>query len=183
MSPTGSVLFLENAISPCFTHLSVGSGLSAWVIKNFTHDEKILDKVFKKLSKEIPGRSSKRPNYLPNIINDKFIKNSLTQGAKVLVKKKLLKEKNLLNIENSGNFYKNHNYFLEPEKILPKELLQNCINEFGCLGTGNTFIELHKIKEVFCKNTLKKWNISSNDLLLLVHSGSSAAYLNLYFPI
>ena len=181
MSPTGSVLFLENAISPCFTHLSVGSGLSAWIIKNFTDDEKILDKVFKKLSKEIPGRSSKRPNYLPNIINDKFIKSSLTQGAKILVKKKLLKEKNLLNIENNGNFYKNHNYFSEPEKILPKELLQNCINEFGCLGTGNTFIELHKIKEVFCKNTLKKWNISSNDLLLLVHSGSSAAYLNLYF--
>ena len=109
-----------------------------------------------------------------------LLKTHLHRVPKFLLKK-LLKEKNLLNIENSGNFYKNHNYFLEPEKILPKELLQNCINEFGCLGTGNTFIELHKIKEVFCKNTLKKWNISSNDLLLLVHSGSSAAYLNLYF--
>ena len=34
--------------------ISVGSGLSAWIIKNFTDDEKILDKVFKKPSKEIP---------------------------------------------------------------------------------------------------------------------------------
>ena len=26
-----------------------------------------------------------------------------------------------------------------------------------------------------------KWNINTNDFLLLVHSGSSAAYLNLYY--
>ena len=181
MSPTGSVLLSENAIIPCFTHLSVGSGLSAWVIKNLKIEKKKLSQVFKKISDEVPGRSSKRPSYLPGIINDKFIKDSLMEGANILVKKKMLNKHDLQKLENNGNFYKNHNYFSRPEKTLPKELLQSCINEFGCMGTGNTFIELHKIKEVFCKNTLKKWNIDQKDSLLLIHSGSSAAYLNLYF--
>ena len=181
MSPTGSVSMLKNSIAPCFTHLSVGSGLSAWIIKDINYDENRLDETFKKLRKEIPGRSLKRPSYLPSIINNKFIKDSLKYGAKVLVSKKMLKKQDLLKIENNGNFYKNHNYFSKPEMTLPKGLLKSCINEFGSMGTGNTFIELHKIKEVFCRKTIMKWNINTNDFLLLVHSGSSAAYLNLYY--
>ena len=53
MSPTGSVLLSENAIIPCFTHLSVGSGLSAWVIKDLKIDKKKLNQVFKKISNEV----------------------------------------------------------------------------------------------------------------------------------
>lgn len=55
MSPTGCVL-VSSKISPAFTHLSVGSGISAWSIevdKGFNIKE--FDSLFKFLKKKIPG--------------------------------------------------------------------------------------------------------------------------------
>ena len=57
MSPTGCVL-VSDKISPSFTHLSVGSGISFWSIevdKNF--EIKKFDKLFKFLQKKIPVRA------------------------------------------------------------------------------------------------------------------------------
>ena len=59
MSPTGCVL-VSNKITPSFTHLSVGSGISLWSIEvdnNF--NIKKFDSLFKFLTKKIPGTNSK----------------------------------------------------------------------------------------------------------------------------
>ena len=47
MSPTGSVLLTENEIVPCFTHLNVGSGISAWIIKTESINKKQIEKLFR----------------------------------------------------------------------------------------------------------------------------------------
>ena len=56
MSPTGCVLISRNEIIPSFTHLAVGSGMSAWIIKNIDEKKKIklikILKFLKKISKE-----------------------------------------------------------------------------------------------------------------------------------
>ena len=44
------------------------------------------------------------------------------------------------------NFYNFKKISLE--KLFPEDLLQNCKNEFGSLGSGNTFIELNRIKNI-----------------------------------
>ena len=179
MSPTGSVLLTENEIVPCFTHLNVGSGISAWIIKTESINKKQIEKLFKNLSKNIPDRAKKRLDYLPKSINLNFFKECIFNGAKTLVKKKILKNSDLKKIEDNGNFYNFKK--IEIEKFLPAELFQNCIKEFGSLGTGNTFIELTKVKQIFDKKILKKWNINQKDYILTIHSGCTAGYINLYY--
>ena len=59
MSPTGCVL-VSDLITPSFTHLCVGSGISLWKVdvnKNF--DVKKFNS-FKYLQKKIPGTNSKK---------------------------------------------------------------------------------------------------------------------------
>jgi len=60
MSPTGCVL-VSDKITPSFTHLSVGSGISLWSIdieKNF--NLKKFNSLFKFLQKKIPGTNLKK---------------------------------------------------------------------------------------------------------------------------
>lgn len=179
MSPTGSVLLTENEVVPCFTHLNVGSGISSWIIKTNNLRENHIEKLFKKLSKTIPERSKKRLKYLPKTFNSKFFEECVFKGAKALVKRNILNKSDLEKLEDNGNFYNFRKMNLE--KLFPKDLLQNCKNEFGSLGSGNTFIELNKIKKIFDKDVLEKWNISKEDYLLTIHSGCTAGYINLYF--
>ena len=179
MSPTGSVLLTENEVVPCFTHLNVGSGISSWIIKTDNLKENHIEKLFKKLSKTIPDRAKKRLKYLPKTFNSKFFEECIFKGVRALVKRRMLNKSDLEKLEDNGNFYNFKKISLE--KLFPEDLLQNCKNEFGSLGSGNTFIELNRIKKIFDKNVLKKWNISKEDYLLTIHSGCTAGYINLYF--
>jgi len=173
MSPTGCVLISDNIV-PSFTHLCVGSGISGWEIeveKNF--DIKKFDKLFKFLQKKIPGRNSK------NLKIHNFKKKELVQNFKIgalsLVKQKILKREYLKNIESNGNFLNFKNY-LKFEDAVPNYLKNICYKNFGTLGTGNTFIELHEIKKEYfpTKNNKKK-------LFIFIHSGISDAYLTMFF--
>lgn len=184
MSPTGIAFSSRKKIYPSFTHLTVGSGISAWIIKGLDKkDFPKIKKIFHHLKKNIPGKTNKKLEYLPKNFNEKFFFQILINGASTFVKRKLLKNIELKNIENSGNFIKDLKKikFNEINKFIPPIILENCIKEFGSLGTGNTFIELHQVNEVYCKKTLSAWNISTNDHILFVHSGSSVANINLFF--
>jgi len=184
MSPTGCVLISRNEIIPSFTHLAVGSGMSAWIIKNIDEKKKnYLNKAFKVLKKNIPGKSKKKKlKYLPNFINKNFLHNSLIFGAETLKNKKILTASEIQNIENNGNFLKGIN-FKKNEVIdaIPSELIKRCFNDFGTLGTGNTFIELHEVKNIFNSKISNYWNINQKDHILFLHSGCGEAYLNLYY--
>ena len=149
MSPTGCVL-VSDKITPSFTHLSVGSGISVWSIeveKNFKIEK--FNKLFKYLHKKIPGSNEKNKK-LHNFSRGELIK-CFKEGANFLVRKKLLKKFYLKNIENQGNFAKNITNFFSPDQTIPDYIKKICLKNFGTLGTGNTFIELHKIKKNFTK--------------------------------
>lgn len=184
MSPTGSILLSNKEIIPSFTHLTVGSGISAWIIKGLNKDNMVnISRTFSNLKKNVPGKSEvKRLKYLPKFINDNFLKNCLISGAKTLYNKNLLTKNDLKNIENKGNFLRKIN-FKKKEIIdaLPPNLLKRCFSDFGALGTGNTFIELHKIKKILNKRIADNWKVGEKDYILFVHSGCGQAYLNLYF--
>ena len=173
MSPTGCVL-VSDKISPSFTHLSVGSGISFWSIevdKNF--EIKKFDKLFKFLQKKIPGQSNirkKHHNFSNNEINN-FFKN----GPKLFFHKKYFNKSLAKNIENDGNFVKKIKikFFEQSVPDFIKEIGQK---NFGTLGTGNTFIELHEIEEsLYNKKKNKK------KLFFYIHSGLSEAFLTLFY--
>lgn len=174
MSPTGCVL-VSDLITPSFTHLCVGSGISLWKVdvnKNF--DVKKFDSLFSFLQKKIPGSNSK--NLKIHNFSKMDLINNFKDGANSLVKQKILKKKYLKNIENNGNFLSNIKNPLSFEEAVPDYLKKICYENFGTLGTGNTFIELHEIKESF-----KKQNKNKKSFYIYIHSGISDAYLTMFF--
>ena len=65
-------------------------------------------------------------------------------------------------MEMNGNFNKLNNKQFSVQNALPNYILKKCYQNFGCLGTGNTFIELHKIS----KSYEKKIQINSISLFI-----------------
>ena len=174
MSPTGCVL-VSDKISPSFTHLSVGSGISFWSIevdKNF--EIKKFDKLFKFLQKKIPGQSNirkKHHNFSNNEINN-FFKN----GPTLIFHKKYFNKSLAKNIENDGNFVKKIKNKVSYEQSVPDFIKEIGQKNFGTLGTGNTFIELHEIEESFIQQKKNK-----KKLFFYIHSGLSEAFLTLFY--
>ncbi len=168
MSPTGCSMSSEK-IYPAFTHLSIGSGISTWVIEiNNNYNLNNFEKLFKHLQKKIPGLTK---NKSPNNYNKKKIYNFIKYGAKKLGNKKMLK-----NVESNGDFTFGKKLKFKVEEALPKFIIEKCINNFGCLGSGNTFIELHRIKKNFTK--IKKNKIK---LFFYIHSGLPESFLTMFF--
>ena len=174
MSPTGCVL-VSNKITPSFTHLSVGSGISLWSIEvdnNF--NIKKFDSLFKFLTKKIPGTNSK--NKKLHNFTEKQLENFFKFGPSSFLKKKLFKRSFLKNIENEGNFAKNIKNKISYEESVPDYIKKIAKKNFGTLGTGNTFIELHEIKEDFTNTKFSK-----KKLFFYIHSGIPEAYLTMFY--
>lgn len=174
MSPTGTVL-ISDRIVPSFTHLCVGSGISSWQIEvNEDYDIKNFEKLFEFLSNKVPGENHSNLK-LHNFKKKDLIKN-FKIGALSLVKQNILKKKYLKNIESNGNFLNFKNY-LQFEIAVPDYLKNICYKNFGTLGIGNTFIELHEIKKNFNLDKKSKKKL----LFIYIHSGISEAYLTMFF--
>mgnify|MGYP006135127301 CR=1 FL=1 len=174
MSPTGCVL-VSDKITPSFTHLSVGSGISSWSIdvdNNF--DLKKFDSLFKFLKEKIPGTNL--DNKKLHNFTDKQLENFFKFGPSLFAKKKLFNKSFLKNIENEGNFAKNIKNKISYEKSVPDYIKKIAKKNFATLGTGNTFIELHEIKEDFTNS-----NSSKKKLFFYIHSGIPEAYLTMFY--
>lgn len=174
MSPTGCVL-VSSKITPAFTHLSVGSGISAWSIevdKNF--NIKKFDSLFKFLKKKIPG--SNVGNKKLHNFTEKQLENFFKFGPLMFCTKKKFSKFFLKNIENKGNFVKNLKNKISYEESVPDYLKKIAKKNFGTMGTGNTFIELHEIKEDFTNK-----NLSTKKLFFYIHSGIPEAYLTMFY--
>ena len=173
MSPTGSV-FLSKKIIPSYTHLSIGSGISTWSFETEkSFDVKKFEKLFKYIQKKIPGLNTEKKKITK--YNKEDIIKFCQLGARYFFKKGLIKKNLLSKIEMNGNFNITNNRQFSVYNALPDYILNKCYQNFGCLGTGNTFIELHKISENY--NYKKK----ANKYYLFIHSGLPESYLTKFY--
>jgi tRNA-splicing ligase RtcB len=91
------------------------------------------------------------------------------QGAAYLVKKGYGWKKDLEKIEEKGQM-KNAN----PEKVSEKAF-QRGLNQSGTLGSGNHFLEIQKVSEIFDEKTAKKFGLFQGQGVIMLHSGSRGA--------
>lgn len=174
MSPTGCVL-VSNKITPSFTHLSVGSGISLWSIeveKKF--DVKKFNSLFKFLQKKIPGKNINKKK-IHNFTNNE-IDNFFKHGPKLFFNKKYFNKSLAKNIENEGNFVNKIKNKISYKDSVPSFIKEIGKNNFGTLGTGNTFIELHEMEKSFIKQKNHK-----KKLFFYLHSGLPEAFLTLFY--
>ncbi|MDD3520627.1 MAG: RtcB family protein [Actinomycetota bacterium] len=99
-------------------------------------------------------------------LSDREMHDVLLKGALWTVNNNCGLEENLAHIEENGTFLE-----ADPAHV-SKEALQRGREQLGSLGSGNHFIELQKVCEIFDKEAAGIMDIFENQVLIMVHSGS-----------
>ena len=90
------------------------------------------------------------------------------QGVKYLVKNSYALKEDLESIEEGGCLTEANFNALTPRAV------KRARNQLGTLGSGNHFIEIQKISQIFDPELAKKWNLRANQICIMVHTGSRA---------
>ncbi|MDD5053979.1 MAG: RtcB family protein [Candidatus Nanoarchaeia archaeon] len=97
--------------------------------------------------------------------NDEFFE-MLNKGIDYLKIKGLAKKNDLLNCEDYGVMKKASHEFISPKALARGK------NTVGSLGSGNHFIDLMRVDEVFDEKTSKQNGLFKGQVVVMIHSGS-----------
>ncbi len=173
-----AINYEEGIISPGGIGFDQNCGMRI-LLSDYTKEdiEPYLEDIAKEIQQEVPsglGRGRKIK------LSVKQIEEILEGGAESLVKKGLGEKEDLENCEEGGRF-----------KSADKNLVSNLAKErgrdqIGTLGSGNHFIEIQEVINIFDKKTAECFGLFENQVIFMIHTGSRALghqiatdYLNL----
>lgn len=120
----------------------------------------LLDLLFKKIPPGVGGSSLFK-------LDDKELDEILKIGPEWAIKKGYGKEDDLTNCESNGRLEG-----ADPSKVSEKAKARGR-SQIGTLGSGNHFLEIQYVNEIFDKKTAKTFGITKeNQIVILIHSGS-----------
>lgn len=168
-SPIGGVAALdakEGVISPGLCGYDINCGMRL-LKSNYTLEEirPQLDKIASKIQREIPsGLGKGRGQSMKFSLTD--IDKILAGGAQWLVEQGYGEKEDLDNCEANGR--------LEWAQVKAVSLLakQRGQDQVGTLGSGNHFLEIQKVAEIFDEETAKIFGLFPNQIVVMIHTGS-----------
>lgn len=168
--PIGGVAatrFQDGVISPGGVGYDINCGirLAAVPIKMKELDEitkqKLLQSIFEKVPSGI-GKSHTKEHKL----SDTDYKALAEQGAKWSIEQGYGLEVDLEHMESRGKIEG------ADMKYVSDLAKKRGAAQLGTIGSGNHFLEIGEIEEIFLKDVANTWGIQKGDLYLLIHSGS-----------
>ena len=123
------------------------------------NQDKIADAMFRKIPSGI-GRGSKF-----QLTKDE-LKKILEGGSKYMVKKGYGIESDYLHTEEEGCM-KNAN-----SRNVSERAMKRGIGQLGTLGSGNHFLEVQYVDEIFDEEKAKRFGLKKNQITILIHCGS-----------
>jgi tRNA-splicing ligase RtcB len=166
--PIGGVMATAGLISVGAVGMDINCGVRLLTSK-LAYDPKVFSPEFlrtliNKIEREIPiGVGGKRRNGLKISLSE-----VISGGAKYIIDKGYGNKEDLEKIEENGCLAGGR-----IEAVTPLAL-KRVEREIGTLGSGNHFIEIQYIKEVYDENLASKFNLLNNKICLMLHSGSRA---------
>jgi len=154
----------EGVISPGGVGYDINCGMR--LLKSEYSEEEIkpyLDKLATEFQREVPsGLGRGRQVKLDIASLDKI----LESGAKSLVEQGYGEEEDIENCEANGRV----------EQADPSAVSSHAKNrgrdQVGTLGSGNHFLEIQKVDEIFDEETAEKFGLSKNRITVMIHTGS-----------
>ncbi|MEI7615724.1 MAG: RtcB family protein [Actinomycetota bacterium] len=121
--------------------------------------EQLMSSIFADVPKGIGTKGKIR-------LTEKEIKNIFTSGALWAIKNGYGEEKDRYSIEENG--------FMDgaEHSNVSKEAIIRGFEQVGSLGSGNHFIEVQKVEEIFNENAARKMGLFKDQVTLMIHSGS-----------
>ncbi|MFH1283850.1 MAG: RtcB family protein [bacterium] len=98
--------------------------------------------------------------------NKKDLKQALCKGAKWAVEKGFGEMEDLDALESGGRFET-----ADPEKLSYKAL-ERGVDQLGSLGSGNHFLEIQILDEVFDEKKSQEFGLFKGQILVMIHTGS-----------
>lgn len=167
--PIGGVMVTDGLISVGGVGMDINCGVRL-LKTNLKYNPQIFDEhsliIFSRaVERFIPlGLGSKRKEELPRI----NLRDIIIHGSQALVKAGYATEQDIDHTEENGK--------LAGAKIeaLSEKALKRSADELGTLGSGNHFIDLQKISQIFDQEIASQWGLQLNQICLMIHSGSRA---------
>jgi len=166
-SPIGGVAAIEEKngiISPGMCGYDINCGMKLLLSEVTT--EKIrpfLEKLAEEIYKNVPSGLGKGHRKKVEI---KYLNEILEKGAKKLLEDGLINQEDIIYCESQGNLN-----WANSENVsnLAKERGRD---QLGTLGSGNHFLEIQKVEEIFDEKVAKVFGLFKNQITIMIHTGS-----------
>jgi len=123
------------------------------------YKEKILDELFKEVPAGLSSESDIR-------LSKSEFKKSIIKGINWALEEGYANKNDLNFIEDNG--YKRESSF----DYISEEAIERGKNQLGTLGSGNHFLELQIVDEIYDEKAAKKLNLFKGQVVLMIHCGS-----------
>lgn len=150
------------AISPGAVGFDINCGVRAVALNIEASDIPNLEKLARRLNGRIPAGGSGKGGI--EITESKL--NTILRGG--------LNELQSIDVDQhhvTGTI-ESEGCFDVDELTISKRAKQRGMKALGTLGSGNHFLELQRVSEIVDDDTAKKWKLSENQVVAMIHSGS-----------
>ncbi|OGD63455.1 hypothetical protein A2160_03095 [Candidatus Beckwithbacteria bacterium RBG_13_42_9] len=167
--PVGGVLATHNLISAGAVGMDINCGVRL-LVSQLTYDpEKFnitrLHQLINQLEHLIPIGLGGRHKHNPINFD---LKEITGQGSQYLAKKGLATPQDIEHTEEYGCLDGANYHGLSERAVIRAR------DELGTLGSGNHFIDILKVVEIFDTDLAQKWHLFENQICVMIHSGSRA---------
>lgn len=166
--PIGGVMATEIAreglISPGSVGYDINCGVRLLLTRfdiNFIKDklEDLIETLFRTIPSGLGAGGAIR-------LNQTEIDEILNTGLEWMLKKKFALSQDLNYSENGGKMTEANS-----DKVSPRAK-QRGLNQLGTLGSGNHFLEISKVEEIYDEESAIKLGLKKEQIVILVHTGS-----------
>lgn len=160
----GAIKIPEGVISPGACGFDINCGMR--LLKSGHNEKEIkpyLDKLATEIQRQVPsglGRGRKTKLSIEQI--DKI----LEQGTHVLLKQGYGEKEDIENCEASGKLD------WADASVVSDRAKNRGRDQVGTLGSGNHFLEIQKVAEVFDEKTAEKFGLFKDQIVIMIHTGS-----------
>jgi tRNA-splicing ligase RtcB len=150
------------AISPGAVGFDINCGVRAVALNIEANDIPNLEKLARRLNGRIPAGGSGKGGIN---ITESELNLILRAGLDELDSINVGQHHTTGNVESEGSF--------EVDEIsISHRAKQRGLKALGTLGSGNHFLELQRVSEIVDIETAEQWNLSENQVVAMIHSGS-----------
>ena len=150
------------AISPGAVGFDINCGVRAVALNIEANDIPNLEKLARRLNGRIPAGGSGKGGI---DITESNLETILRGGLNELDTIDVGQHHTKGSVESDGCFE------IDEVTISNRAKLRG-LRALGTLGSGNHFLELQRVSEIVDEETAKKWNLSRNQVVAMIHSGS-----------
>lgn len=164
--PIGGVVATDvknGVITPGGVGFDINCGVRLLTFDIEAFSIKDIDALIDQLFKNIPCGVGEGGKFK---LSDNEIKEVMVQGAKWALKKGLATESDIQSIESYGCLAG-----ANPE-FVSKRAFERGFDQVGTLGSGNHFLEIGTVEEIFDEDIAERWGLYKGALTLMIHSGS-----------